>query len=80
VWRPAHCRPARWTGETASARPGIEGSRPSGEPPHRYVFTVYALSQPRADQLKSGATLDQLVQAINGYVLADGSLSGTFGR
>jgi Raf kinase inhibitor-like YbhB/YbcL family protein len=53
---------------------------PSGEPPHRYVFTVYALSQPRADQLKSGATLDQLVQAINGYVLADGSLSGTFGR
>jgi hypothetical protein len=30
--------------------------------------------------LKSGATLDQLVQAINGYVLADGSLSGTFGR
>ena len=53
---------------------------PTGEPPHRYDFTIYVLSQPRSSQLKSGATLDQLMQAINGFVLADGTLTGTFGR
>ena len=53
---------------------------PSGEPPHRYVFTIYALSQTRTGRLTAGATLDQVMEAINGYVLADGTLTGTFGR
>jgi Raf kinase inhibitor-like YbhB/YbcL family protein len=53
---------------------------PTGEPPHRYVFTIYALSQPRARSLHPGATIDDFLQAINGYVLADGTLTGTFGR
>jgi Raf kinase inhibitor-like YbhB/YbcL family protein len=53
---------------------------PAGEPPHRYVFTIYALSQPRASSLHPGATIDDFLQAINGYVLADGTLTGTFGR
>jgi Raf kinase inhibitor-like YbhB/YbcL family protein len=52
---------------------------PSGDPPHRYVFTIYALSRAPAG-LRTGATLNELMQAINGFVLADGTLIGTFGR
>jgi Raf kinase inhibitor-like YbhB/YbcL family protein len=53
---------------------------PTGDPPHRYVFTVYALSGSPTKQLHQGSTLDQFYQSINGFVLATGTLTGTFGR
>jgi Raf kinase inhibitor-like YbhB/YbcL family protein len=52
---------------------------PPGGGAHRYVFTVYALSAPSTG-LSSGATLDQLFQAVNGTVEASGTLIGTFAR
>jgi Raf kinase inhibitor-like YbhB/YbcL family protein len=53
---------------------------PTGEAPHRYVFTIYALSQSRTKDLHAGATIDEFFQAINGFVLASGTLTGTLGR
>jgi Raf kinase inhibitor-like YbhB/YbcL family protein len=49
---------------------------PVGDPPHHYHVQVFALS--RALPLGSGASLDQLVSAMNDHVLAEGDLIGTF--
>ena len=49
---------------------------PSGS--HRYDFTVIALSQPTG--LSSGFSADELRAAIEGKVLAEGRLSGTYRR
>lgn len=50
---------------------------PPGDP-HRYIFTVYALSE--APNLEPGASADELRAAIDGSVLAEGSLTGMYGR
>lgn len=49
---------------------------PSGS--HRYVFTVYALSQ-RAD-LAAGFSADKLRQRIAGATLAEGTLTASYRR
>jgi Raf kinase inhibitor-like YbhB/YbcL family protein len=75
-------------GASGSATAGVEGSNgfgrtgwggpcpPSGE--HRYVFTVYALSE-RLD-LGPGFDADQLRSQMRGKVLAQGQLMGRYRR
>jgi Raf kinase inhibitor-like YbhB/YbcL family protein len=52
---------------------------PPGDPPHRYHFTVWALDTP---QIESGAntTYAKFRFLIRGHVLAQGVLTGMFGR
>jgi len=59
-------------------RVGYGGPCPPPGKPHRYFFTLYALDIEL--DLKPRATKAELLQAIQGHVLAEGSLMGTFGR
>jgi Raf kinase inhibitor-like YbhB/YbcL family protein len=45
---------------------------------HRYRFTVYALS--KATGLPSGAPLDEALRSVGSTAVAQGRLTGTFGR
>ncbi|HEX7171434.1 MAG TPA: YbhB/YbcL family Raf kinase inhibitor-like protein [Candidatus Limnocylindria bacterium] len=49
---------------------------PSGE--HRYVFTLYAVSQPVA--VGDGASASDARQAMTGHILAEAQLSGRYAR
>lgn len=49
---------------------------PSGT--HRYFFTVYALDEDLG--LDSGATKDDVLEALDGHVLAEAMLMGTYSR
>jgi Raf kinase inhibitor-like YbhB/YbcL family protein len=52
---------------------------PVGDPPHHYVFTLYALdTAPRT--LQPGLDRDGLLHAMKGHTLASTTLTGTFGR
>ena len=51
---------------------------PRGHGPHRYIFTLYALREPLP--VDQGATAGQLRGAIAGNVLAQGQLTGMYGR
>ena len=51
---------------------------PKGDPPHRYVFTVYALDGRLG--LDAGASADDVRSAIAGHALARGTLTGRFAR
>jgi Raf kinase inhibitor-like YbhB/YbcL family protein len=57
---------------------GYGGPCPPPGKPHRYYFKLYALD--RVLGLKSGATKQELLKAMNGHVLAEGELMGTFKR
>jgi Raf kinase inhibitor-like YbhB/YbcL family protein len=52
---------------------------PPGDAPHRYQFTVYALDVPK---LEAGPALTypKFRFLIRGHVLAEGTLTGKFGR
>jgi Raf kinase inhibitor-like YbhB/YbcL family protein len=52
---------------------------PQGDPPHRYVFKVYAV-RGGVDLPGAGATVDELFAAIEGNVIARGELTGTYAR
>jgi Raf kinase inhibitor-like YbhB/YbcL family protein len=57
-------------------RIGYDGPGPPPGKPHRYFFKLYALdSKP---DLTPGATKKDLLKAIEGHVLAEGQLIGTF--
>ena len=65
------------------AMQGVNGARKSGYtgpcPPsgtHRYYFKLYALD--KVLDLKPGATRDQLLQAMEGHILAQGQLMGRY--
>lgn len=64
-------------GANSSGRTGYTGPcPPSGR--HRYFFKLYALD---ADlSLASGASKDQLLKAMQGHILAQGELMGTFSK
>jgi Raf kinase inhibitor-like YbhB/YbcL family protein len=51
---------------------------PLGNSPHHYVFTLYALDT--VLDITAGATKDQFIHAIDGYVLDQDSLIGLYGR
>ena len=70
---------------TASQLPnslGTQGYRgpcpPRGDRPHRYVFTLYALTNRPA--ISPGTPAPQTEQAIVRAARARGSLTGTYGR
>ncbi|MEU5591983.1 YbhB/YbcL family Raf kinase inhibitor-like protein [Streptomyces sp. NPDC020298] len=52
---------------------------PRGDRPHRYVFSVYATDRP-LNGLPSGATADTVRTALTGHTLAQGTLTGRYGR
>ncbi|WP_308258441.1 YbhB/YbcL family Raf kinase inhibitor-like protein [Saccharothrix obliqua] len=51
---------------------------PVGDEPHQYVFRLFAVDRPLG--LGDGVTADDLRAAIDGHVLAGGTLVGLFGR
>jgi Raf kinase inhibitor-like YbhB/YbcL family protein len=51
---------------------------PKGDPPHHYVFTVYALGKPSG--LAAGASAESVRAALSSGVLAKGRLTGTYAR
>jgi hypothetical protein len=53
---------------------------PPGDPPHRYQFTVYALDVPRLEGAGATTTYPKFRFMIRGHVLAQGTLTGLFGR
>ena len=57
---------------------GYGGPCPPPNGPHRYRFTLYALDE--TVDLEPGATKDELMSAIEGHILADAELVGTYGR
>jgi len=59
-------------------RIGYGGPCPPLGKPHRYFFKLYALDM--APALAPGATKRDLMSAIEGHILAQGELMGTFKR
>lgn len=59
-------------------RIGYGGPCPPPGKPHRYFFRLYALNA--ALDLKEGAGRSELERAIQGHVLAQTELMGTYGR
>ena len=57
---------------------GYGGPCPPPGKPHHYHFKIYALDT--SLDLKSGATRNQLLKAMNGHVRAQGELVGTYQR
>ena len=65
-------------GKTDFGRTGYGGPCPPPGRPHRYQFTLYALDQPL--DLEGGASKKQLLSAMQGHILAQGQLTGTYQR
>ena len=59
-------------------RIGYGGPAPPPGKPHRYFFKLYALDTEL--DLKAGATKRDLLRAIEGHILAQGELTGTYKR
>jgi Raf kinase inhibitor-like YbhB/YbcL family protein len=57
---------------------GYGGPAPPKGKPHRYFFKLYALDV--VLELAPGATKAQLVEAMRGHILAEGQLTGNYGR
>ena len=57
---------------------GYGGPCPPLGKPHRYFFTLYALDV--MPDLKPGLTRNDLLKAMQGHVLAEGQLMGTYQR
>jgi Raf kinase inhibitor-like YbhB/YbcL family protein len=66
-------------GTNGFGRPGYGGPcPPPGHGPHRYFHKLYALDT--LTELEPGASREQLESAIEGHVLAETELVGTFER
>jgi len=59
-------------------RIGYGGPCPPPGKPHRYIFKLYALDAPT--ELPAGAAKAELLRAIEGHILAEGQLIGSYGR
>ena len=57
---------------------GYDGPCPPLGRPHRYRFTLHALDQPL--DLTAGASKKQVIDAMQGHILAQGQLMGTYQR
>ncbi len=66
-------------GKTSWGTTGYGGPMPPpGHGTHHYHFRVYALDQ--ALELEPGVTKNELLRAMEGHVLAEGELVGTYDR
>ena len=65
-------------GENGFGATGYRGPKPPPGKPHRYRFRVYALDE-RLD-LRTGASRAEFDDAIDGHILAEGQLTGMYGR
>ena len=65
-------------GKNDFGRTGYGGPCPPSGSPHRYQFTLYALNQTL--DLKAGISKEQLLSAMQGHILAQGQLTGTYQR
>ena len=57
---------------------GYGGPCPPGDKPHRYFFKIYALDTELS--LKPRATRKDLLTAMEGHILGEGSVMGTYQR
>ncbi|HEY8482434.1 MAG TPA: YbhB/YbcL family Raf kinase inhibitor-like protein [Spirillospora sp.] len=72
-------RPSIARGRNDFGELGYTGPHPPpGDPPHRYVFTLYALLWPVT--LTSGFTMDDLRAAVKDDVITTATLVGTYSR
>jgi len=66
-------------GKNDFGRPGYGGPMPPpGHGVHHYHFKLYALDAPL--EMEAGATKEQLLQAMEGHILAETRLTGTYER
>lgn len=65
-------------GENHMGRIGYTGPCPPPGKPHRYKFNVYSLDTRLS--LSPGASKEDLLKAMSGHVLAQGELTGIYGR
>jgi Raf kinase inhibitor-like YbhB/YbcL family protein len=65
-------------GINSSDTVGYTGPCPPGAKPHHYVFRLYALDVPL--DLPPGRTKEQLAAAVKDHVLAEGQITGLYGR
>jgi Raf kinase inhibitor-like YbhB/YbcL family protein len=65
-------------GTNGFGRLGYGGPAPPPGPQHRYLFKLYALDAPLP--LDSGATKEQVLEAMRGHQLGEGVLTGMYGR
>lgn len=74
----AVAEPALKQGVTSFGSTGYGGPSPPPGPTHRYQFTLYAVSA--ETDLEAGASKEQVLAAIEGKVLAETMLEGTYSR
>lgn len=65
-------------GKNTWGRLGYNGPSPPPGKPHRYIFRLYALSEPL--ELEAGATRQQLDGALEGKILSEAQWVGLYGR
>jgi Raf kinase inhibitor-like YbhB/YbcL family protein len=65
-------------GNNDSRRTGYSGPCPPRGKPHRYYFKLYALDTTL--NIGPGATKTQVEGAMQGHILAQGQIMGTYGR
>lgn len=65
-------------GRNSSGGIGYLGPCPPGGPAHRYFFTVYAVDVVLG--LEQGADKETLLAALEGHILDEATLMGTYGR
>jgi Raf kinase inhibitor-like YbhB/YbcL family protein len=53
---------------------------PKGDPPHRYIFTIYALDVPAIDGAGPTMSGARFVFSMRGHLLARGSVEGHYGH
>lgn len=65
-------------GKTDFGSVGYGGPAPPKGKPHRYFFKIFSLDTTLG--LPPGATKDEVLKAMEGHVLDEGELMGTYGR
>jgi len=74
---PVNAQP-RAQGDNSAGKEGWTPPCPPGGKPHHYVFTIYALAAPL--EVDSGASPEEARRAMSRRVIAEGRITGTFGR
>ena len=65
-------------GRTDFGRVGYGGPCPPTGPAHHYLFSLYALDRPL--DLNAGSSKKQVLDAMQGHILAQGQLTGIYQR